>query len=64
VTGSSTEEAQRYRRAAEEALHQLEFCVGLLHRLRKDSLASALARNRTTIEQRLRDTDEEFERRG
>jgi hypothetical protein len=63
VTGRSREEAERYRRAAEEALAQLEWCVGYLHRMHKNSLANALARNRSIIRQQLQDADEEFHRR-
>jgi hypothetical protein len=63
VTNRSREEAERYRRAAEEALDQLEWCVGYLRQVRKDRLANALARNRSAIRHQLRDADEEFHRR-
>ena len=35
------EEIARYRRAAEEALEQLEWCVNYLHRIRKSPIAEA-----------------------
>jgi hypothetical protein len=44
----------RYRLAATRALEQLEWCVGYLHRIRKDNLAQALERNRSEILDRLR----------
>jgi hypothetical protein len=45
-------EAERYRQAALQAVDQLEWCIQYLHRLRKVSLAEALARNRETIIER------------
>jgi hypothetical protein len=47
-------EAERYRRAALEALEQLEWCIQYLHRLRKGAIAETLARNRATILERSR----------
>jgi len=44
--------AERYREAAEVALEQLELVIGLLHRLRRSSIAEALEKNRTTIVKR------------
>jgi hypothetical protein len=43
------DEITRYRLAAEEALEQLEWCVGYLHRIRKGSIADAVDRNRRQI---------------
>jgi hypothetical protein len=60
MPGPSREEAQRFRRAAEEALDQLEWCIGYLHRIRKNGLATALAQNRSAIQQQLREADDEF----
>jgi hypothetical protein len=45
-------EAERYRQAALHAVDQLEWCIQYLYRLRKVSLAEALARNRETIIER------------
>lgn len=47
-------EAERYRTAAESALDQLDWCVAYLHRIRKPSIAAAVARNRTAIRRRLK----------
>ena len=50
-----TSEAQgrRYRQAAEEALEQLDWCIGYLHGIRKGKLARRLARNRAYIRRSL-----------
>jgi hypothetical protein len=48
------EEAARYRRAAQLALDQLEWCVEYLRKLREDRLASRLAKNRAAISRRAR----------
>jgi hypothetical protein len=48
------EEAERYRLAAEEALNQLDWCVNYLYRIRKDRIASALEKNRSTIRREMR----------
>lgn len=48
--GKATErEAERYREAAHLALEQLEWCVNYLRRIRKRSIAEALARGRKAI---------------
>ena len=51
------EEIERYRRAAEETLDQLDWCVNYLHRIRKPEIADAIARNRTSIRRRMRGDD-------
>jgi hypothetical protein len=43
------DEINRYRLAAEEALEQLDWCVGYLHRIRKGGIADAVDRNRRQI---------------
>jgi hypothetical protein len=50
------EEAARYRRAAEEALDQLEWCVNYLYRIHKPHIADAVQKNRSAIRRRLRRT--------
>jgi hypothetical protein len=45
-------ESERYRRAAMEALGQLEWCIDYLYRLRRAEIARALSRNRTRIIER------------
>jgi hypothetical protein len=52
------EEATRYRRAAEETLDQLDWCVNYLHRIRKPRIAQAVAKNRTEIRRRMRRGEE------
>ena len=51
---SAKEQAARYRRAAEETLDQLDWCVNYLYRIRKPGIAQAIARNRSTIRRRIR----------
>ena len=46
-------EAMRYRRAAEEALQQLDWCIGYLHGIRKSQLSTRLAQNREFIKRNL-----------
>jgi hypothetical protein len=45
-------ESERYRRAAIEALSQLEWCIDYLYGLRKAEIARTLSRNRTRILER------------
>jgi len=44
---------ERYRQAAEDALQQLDWCIGYLHGIRKNSISRQLARNRTFIRRNL-----------
>jgi hypothetical protein len=53
------EELARYRRAAEDALQQLDWCIGYLHGIRKVDISRALARNRSFIRTRLLDEPEQ-----
>jgi hypothetical protein len=53
------EEAELYRRAAEDALQQLDWCIGYLHGIRKLDVSRALARNRSYIRSRLLKREEE-----
>jgi hypothetical protein len=46
-------EAERYRQAAEDALQQLDWCIGYLHGIRKTSLSARLAQNRIAIKRNL-----------
>jgi hypothetical protein len=46
-------ETERYRRAAEDALQQLDWAIGYLHGIRKTQISRALARNRSYIRQNL-----------
>ena len=45
-------ESERYRRAAREALDQLQWCIEYLHGLRRTQIARTLSRNRTRIIER------------
>lgn len=49
----SADELERYRRAAEDALQQLDWAIGFLHGIRKSKEAEQLARNRSYIRQQL-----------
>jgi hypothetical protein len=51
--GSGREEVERYRQAAEDALQQLDWCIGYLHGIRKTQISQALSRNRSAIRTRL-----------
>ena len=46
-------EMQRYRQAADDALEQLDWCIGYLHEIRKVRISRVLARNRNVIRARL-----------
>jgi hypothetical protein len=50
--GASKDE-ERYRRAAEDALQQLDWAIGYLHGIRKTQISRALAKNRAYIRTRL-----------
>ena len=52
-------EADRYRKAAEDALQQLDWAIGYLHGIRKTEISSALARNRSHIRRTLMRRDEQ-----
>ena len=47
------EETDRYRKAAEDALQQLDWAIGYLHGIRKVEISRALAKNRSYIRQEL-----------
>jgi hypothetical protein len=47
------EEADRYRKAAEDALQQLDWAIGYLHGIRKVQISRALAKNRSYIRREL-----------
>jgi hypothetical protein len=54
-----SQELERYRQAAEDALQQLDWCIGYLHGIRKVDVSRALARNRSYIRSQLLQRDEE-----
>lgn len=45
----ASEQRERYRQAAEDALQQLDWCIGYLHGINKTSISRQLARNRSYI---------------
>jgi hypothetical protein len=53
------EEARRYRQAAEDALQQLDWCIGYLHGIRKTQISRALSRNRSVIRTQLMQESEQ-----
>jgi hypothetical protein len=48
-----TDEAFRYRQAAEDALQQLDWTIGYLHGIKKTEISKALAQNRSYIRRHL-----------
>jgi hypothetical protein len=53
------EEVERYRQAAEDALQQLDWCIGYLHGIRKTEISRVLSRNRSHIRSRLMQATEQ-----
>jgi hypothetical protein len=51
--GGGRDDADRYRRAADDALQQLDWAIGYLHGIRKTGISKALAKNRSYIRSRL-----------
>ena len=49
----SDNETERYKQAAEDALQQLDWCIGYLHGIRKSQLSARLAQNRMQIKRKL-----------
>ena len=47
------DDVERYRRAAEETLNQLDWCISYLHQIRKPDIARTLERNRSKIRRRM-----------
>ena len=52
------QEVARYRRAAEETLDQLDWCINYLHRIRKSGIADALGKNRALIRRQMNRSDD------
>jgi hypothetical protein len=51
--GERPDEMERYRQAAEDALQQLDWCIGYLHGIRKVQISRALSKNRSHIRRTL-----------
>jgi hypothetical protein len=47
------DETERYRQAAQDALEQLDWCIGYLHGIHKTKISSQLAKNRMHIKREL-----------
>ena len=47
------EDVERYRRASEDALQQLDWCIGYFHGCGKKGIAKALSGNRSHIRRHL-----------
>lgn len=45
----ATNQTDRYRQAAEDALGQLDWCIGYLHGIHKERISAQLAKNRAYI---------------
>lgn len=58
-SSSPDNETERYRRAAEDALQQLDWAIGYLHGIRKTQISKALAKNRSYIRRKLMQEPEE-----
>jgi hypothetical protein len=53
------DDTERYRRAADDALGQLDWAIGYLHGIRKFEISRQLARNRAYIRSQLLGEDEQ-----
>jgi hypothetical protein len=49
----SRDDVERYRRAAEETLNQVDWCINYLYRIRKPEIARALEKNRSMIRRQM-----------
>lgn len=55
----ASDREERYRQAAEDALQQLDWCIGYLHGINKGPISRQLAKNRTYIKRNLMKEAEE-----
>jgi hypothetical protein len=51
--GETDDELERWRRAAEDTMQQLDWAIGYLHGIRKEREARALSANRRIIRERI-----------
>lgn len=56
---ASDDDVRRYRQAAEDALQQLDWCIGYLHGMRKTQISQMLSKNRSHIRRQLMDRPEQ-----
>ena len=59
MTDGATKDEELYRRAAEDALQQLDWAIGYLHGIHKTDISRALAKNRSYIRKQLMGRSEE-----
>ena len=53
ASGNGSRDEEKYRRAAEDALQQLDWAIGYLHGIRKTKISKALSKNRAYIRTQL-----------
>ncbi|MBV9803116.1 MAG: hypothetical protein JO130_08010 [Solirubrobacterales bacterium] len=53
------DETARYQKAAQDALEQLDWCIGYLHGIHKTKISAQLAKNRAHIKRDLMKDDAE-----
>jgi len=53
------DDADRYQKAAQDALEQLDWCIGYLHGIHKTKISAQLAKNRAHIKRDLMQDAEE-----
>jgi len=53
MTDGASRDEELYRRAAEDALQQLDWAIGYLHGIHKTQISKALSKNRAYIRQHL-----------
>jgi hypothetical protein len=53
------DETDRYQQAAQDALEQLDWCIGYLHGIHKTKISAQLAKNRAHIKRNLLQQAEE-----
>ena len=49
----SSDQAERYKQAATDALEMLDWCIGFLVGIKKEGIASQIAKNRAYIREQL-----------
>jgi hypothetical protein len=59
MTDRHSLEADRYRRATEDALEQLDWVIGYIHGIHRTRVSRALAKNRACIRRNLMEEAEE-----
>jgi hypothetical protein len=59
MADEQAQDVERYRQAAEDALQQLDWCIGYLHGIKKVEISRALARNRSYIRTNLMERPEQ-----